>query len=193
MKKYFLLFGFLVSVVSTSILAQQQEVEYRVIKMNGKEYKFPIRKLEKHYPYNIELKNVEGDTVFSSEVFAQNDKPTVLLFWVTTCVPCKYEITAILKQYDTWKTQAAFNFYAISVDLPRYEAAFYERVKKENWPFVAYYDFNNDFRNIMPGGLNGVPQTFLLDQNGNLAYYKRKYGMGDEDKLFAEILRLQGD
>ena len=39
----------------------------------------------------------------------------------------------------------------------------------------------------MPGRLNGLPQVFLLDKNGEIVYHKRKYLPGDEDKLFEAI------
>ncbi|MEM9821440.1 MAG: hypothetical protein AAF985_10225, partial [Bacteroidota bacterium] len=67
---------------------------------------------------------------------------------------------------------------------------FVSRVNDKQWPWATYNDVNREFRKVMPGGLNGLPQTFLLDQNGKIVYHKRKYNTGDEDKLFAEIKAL---
>ena len=53
-------------------------------------------------------------------------------------------------------------------------------------------DMNREFRRIMPGELNGLPQTFIIDKNGEIAYHKRKYRAGDEDALFAKIKELNG-
>lgn len=171
----------------TSVQAQTIEGNYRVIKANGQEYRFPIKEQQKKYPYNIDLVTAAGDTINSAEVLATNGKPTVLLFWVTTCVPCRYELKAIQEKYLQWQQELDFNLYAISIDLPKYGQDFYGRVAKEQWHFPAYYDFERNFTSVMPGNLNGVPQTFLLDKNGNIVYHKRKYAMGDEDKLFEEI------
>jgi peroxiredoxin len=39
----------------------------------------------------------------------------------------------------------------------------------------------------MPGQLNGLPQTFIIDKDGNIVYHKRKYRSGDEDLLFEKV------
>ena len=114
----------------------------------------------------------------------------MLLFWLTTCVPCRYEMKAIAEKYEGWTTQADFNFYAISTDFQKNYEAFKSVVAKNEWGWETYHDTNREFRNIMPGQLNGLPQTFVLDKDGKIAYHKRKYRTGDEDKLFAEIQKL---
>ena len=160
------------------------------VTVNGVTYEIPVTTYNKVYPYSVQLKNADGQVVESASVLKKNGKPTILLFWLTTCVPCGYEIAAIQKKYTEWKKQGDFNFYAISIDLPGYEARFFERVKKSNWPFEAYLDYERVFPEIMPGELNGAPQTFELDKEGNIVYHKRKYTMGDEDKIFDEVLIL---
>ena len=42
----------------------------------------------------------------------------------------------------------------------------------------------------MPGNINGLPQVFLYDAEGNIVYHKRKYRSGDEDMLFEKIKAL---
>ncbi|MEM0995386.1 MAG: TlpA disulfide reductase family protein [Bacteroidota bacterium] len=169
-----------------SLQAQEQTTGYRTIKVNGKTYTFK-QQAKPQYPYEVDLKTVSGETINSSKLFAQNGKPTVLLFWMTTCVPCQYELAAIHKKYDSWTKEADFNFYAISMEMPKYAHQFAPHVKKKAWQFEAYFDFERQFRYIMPDGLNGLPQTFLLDKDGEIVYHKRKYRMGDEDILFDEI------
>ena len=39
-------------------------------------------------------------------------------------------------------------------------------------------------------GVNNVPHTFLVDQSGNIVYSHNNYAPGDEEKLYAEILKL---
>jgi peroxiredoxin len=46
---------------------------------------------------------------------------------------------------------------------------------------------NREFRNIMPGELNGLPQTFVIDADGKIVYHKRKWRPGDEDKIFEAV------
>lgn len=150
----------------------------------------PANQIQSTFPYDIPLRNVQGDTLNSAKVFEKNGKPTVLMFWLTTCGPCRMELNAIKDKYDNWKEQADFNFYAISTDFPKNYPQFVSRVDEGNWHFPAYHDLNREFRMVMPGELNGLPQVFVMDKNGNIAYHTRKYIPGDEDALFAEIKKL---
>jgi thioredoxin-related protein len=42
----------------------------------------------------------------------------------------------------------------------------------------------------MPGGLNGYPQVFLFDKNGQLVWRKKGYLQGDELKMLEEVKKL---
>jgi len=142
------------------------------------------------YPYDIDLKRADGSIVNSSDAFNNNGKPTVILFWLTTCGPCRSEMKAIKRKYTQWKEEADFNLYAISIDFKKNYERFSKMVKDNNWPWEAFNDVNREFINIMPGNLNGLPQSFILDAKGEIVYHKRKWRPGDEDKLFAKVKSL---
>ncbi|NOT37536.1 MAG: TlpA family protein disulfide reductase [Saprospiraceae bacterium] len=144
--------------------------------------------VKKEFPYNISLQNTEGDVINTSKLFKKNRKATVLLFWMTTCGPCRSELTAISGKFNTWKKSTDFDFYAISMDFPNRFEQFKTRVKESQWPFPAYFDFNREFCTVMPGELNGLPQLFVFDKEGKIIYTTRRYQAGDEDKLF-EVLK----
>ncbi len=150
----------------------------------------PATKIQGTYPYDIDLKNADSKTVKSDKILAKNDKPTILLFWLTTCFPCSMEMKAIKEKYADWQIEADFNFYAISTDFENNFPKFIQKVEENKWPWETYNDVNREFRQILPGGLNGLPQTFILDKNGDIAYHKRKYRPGDEDVLFAKVKEL---
>ena len=139
------------------------------------------------YPFDIDLKDANGTVINSSKLFQKDNKPTVLLFWLTTCGPCRQELTAISQKFEGWKKEADFNFFAISTDFSDRADQFYARVKESNWPFPAYYDFNREFKLVMPGELNGLPQVFVLGDDGKILYHTRKYIPGDEDRLLEAI------
>lgn len=139
------------------------------------------------YPFDIDMKMADGKIVNSADVFKNDDKPTVLLFWLTTCYPCGMELKAINVLFESWAEETDFNFYAISTDFEKYFPAFTKRVEESNWPFEAFNDYKREFRNIMPGKLNGLPQVFLLDKKGEIVYHSRKYFSGDERKLYENI------
>jgi len=155
-----------------------------------KETSRPAEEIKSEYPYDIAIRDANSDTLNTATVF-KNGKPTILLFWLTTCAPCRAEMGAISNKYELWEKEADFNLYAISVDWPKNAEQFISRVEKSHWPFPAYHDFNREFGKIMPGALNGLPQLFVLDKKGNIVHHKRKYRPGDEEVLISWIKELQ--
>ena len=151
----------------------------------------PAAKIKQEFPYDIALKTEAGDSLNTAGVFVQNGKPTVLAFWLTTCVPCLYELKAVSQKYEGWKKEAGFNYYAISIDFPKNYGHFAKRVEESQWPFPAYWDMNREFQIILPGQLNGLPQTFVLDKNGRIVHHTHRYLQGDEDRLFEFVKSLQ--
>ena len=146
--------------------------------------------IKTEYPYNIDLKTPDGEVLNSSKVFKQNGKPSVVMFWLTTCYPCGLELAAITKKFPQWQEEADFNLYAISTDFPKNAAKFTKRVKSGQWTFEAYHDYTRQFMKVMPAGLNGLPQVFVFDKDGTIVYHKRKYKPGDEDVLFEKVKEL---
>lgn len=150
----------------------------------------PADKINKIFPFDIDLKDADGKIINSSKLFKKTKKPTVLLFWMTTCGPCRMELNAISQKFTNWKKSTDFNFYAISTDFSDRTEQFNQRVKESNWPFQAYFDFNREFRNVMPGELNGLPQLFVLNEKGEVLYHTRRYMPGDEDKLYEALKKF---
>ena len=152
----------------------------------------PKSQMVADFPFDIDLKTADGEILKSNELLDNGNKPTVVLFWLTTCFPCKVEMTNIAKVYPEWEKETGVKLIAISTDFERNYGKFSKMVKEKNWPWEAYNDTNREFRRVMPGGLNGLPQTFLFDKDGNIVYHKRKYRNGDEFILYEEIKKLVG-
>jgi len=139
------------------------------------------------FPFDLDLVDVNGKKHKSKNIFKKNGKPTVLMFWLTTCGPCHMKLNAIKPIYPGWKEQADFNVYAISGDWPKNYDKFVKQTKAKKWEWETYHDTNRAFKDILPGGLNGYPQTFIFDKDGKLVYQDKKYRPGDEKKLFKKI------
>ena len=148
------------------------------------------REVKPIFPYNIDLRDKDGKMINSSKLFKKSKEPVVLLFWLTTCGPCKLELKTISEKFTSWQKQKKFSLYAISTDFPEREQQFVSRVKESNWPFMAYYDFRREFSKVMPGELNGLPQVFVIDNNGKIVYHHRKFIPGDEEALFEAIKKI---
>lgn len=150
----------------------------------------PKSEIEHKFPYDIDFKTADGKIVNSAEALKSNGKPTIVLFWLTTCYPCRMEMKAIHEKFPQWKDETDFNLVAISTDFPKNYENFCKKVKDSGWKWETYNDVNREFRYVMPGGLNGLPQTFIMDENGEIVYHKRKYSTGDEDKLYEKVKQL---
>lgn len=143
------------------------------------------------YPFDLKLRTADGTEVSSAEALKYEGKPTIVSFWLTTCGPCMLEYAAIKSKYAKWQEEADFKMVAISTDFPKNHQKFVDVVNKKEWPWEVYLDVDRKFWKVMPGGLNGLPQVFVYDKNGEIVYYKRKYKPGDEDTLFSKIKQLQ--
>ncbi len=149
------------------------------------------------FPFNIPLltidstKELNSKTVMAIPKKGKQRKPTVLAFWLTTCMPCHRELSTYTALYPEWKKQANFNLYAISTDFPKNFRSIARIAKEKQFPFEVLWDRDHLFRKVMPGGLNGLPQVFIFDKNGKLAYRHKGFRPGDEVKLFEKIKELQ--
>ncbi len=151
------------------------------------------KNLKTSFPYNIVLQDTAGNYFSSEHALSTKSKPLVLLFWMTTCGPCRLELEAIKTQFDSWKKEVDFRLLAVSMDFPDRYPNYVERVKKENWPFETVFDVHRQFCDVMPnGGLNGLPQLFVMNEKGEILYYHRRYVQGDETELFAMLKKLKG-
>jgi len=149
----------------------------------------PKSEIDQVYPYDLAMTDGKGKKTSSDKLFKKG-KPTVVLFWLTTCYPCRVEMAAIKKKYAEWKEETDFNLVAISTDFEKNYDNYLKYVEKADWPWEAYHDTNREFRNVMPGELNGLPQTFVYDAKGEIAYHKKRFRPGDEDVLYDKIKQL---
>lgn len=146
-----------------------------------------VELINNKFPFDIPLEDPSQKMWTSDQILPENGKPTVVMFWLTTCYPCRLEMKAIKEKYASWKDEVDFNIVAISTDWDKHVERFAEMSLSEGWPWKAYRDKNREFRKVLPGGLNGLPQTFIFDKKGEIVYHSRKYRSGDEDKLFSAI------
>ncbi len=159
-------------------------------------YHQPQYAVDTVFPYNIPLLDIDSTREFNSkEVLAPAEKggeqPIVLAFWLTTCMPCHRELATYAEHYTAWKQQANFRLLAISIDFPHRFRDIARITREKQFPFEVYWDVHRLFRSVMPGGLNGLPQVFIFDKKGQLAYYHKGFQPGDEQVLFERILALQ--
>lgn len=110
----------------------------------------------------------------------------MLLFWLTTCGPCRAELAELERRLPGWRERYDFAFVPISIDFAKRRGAFHARAAAHAW--TSYLDVDREFPLVMPGRLNGVPQVFVFDARGEQVFHRRKYRPGDLDAL-EEVLR----
>lgn len=136
---------------------------------------------------SVEVKTLDGQSV-DIQQYAANGKITVISFWATWCSPCKKELDAIAELYDEWQKEYDMELVAITMDTQRALAKVKPMVESKGWPFIILSDANQVLRNSL--NFQAIPQTFLLDQEGNIVYSHSGYVPGDEYELEEKIKAL---
>ncbi|MBI5599822.1 MAG: TlpA family protein disulfide reductase [Deltaproteobacteria bacterium] len=98
------------------------------------------------------LKDFKGKVVF-------------LNFWATWCKPCGEEMPSMQALYDSMRGRP-FEIVAVSVDTEGSEVVA-DFVKKNNLTFSVLHDRKGRTKETYK--TTGVPETFIIDQNGVIA------------------------
>lgn len=137
----------------------------------------------------VQLKDMNGNPVNTAEMGLKG--PIVISFWATWCAPCKRELNTIHELYADWQAETGVTLVAVSIDDEKTKNQVPVYVNGKMWEYLVLMDPNGDFKRAM--GVNNVPHTFLIDQNGNIVYSHNNYAPGDEEKLYQKILELKSN
>jgi cytochrome c biogenesis protein CcmG/thiol:disulfide interchange protein DsbE len=142
--------------------------------------------LEKKLP-SVELKNLEGKKVNIDE-YSNNGKLTIVSFWATWCTPCKRELDAYGEYAEEWASEYNAEIVAITIDNARQLAKVKPMVAQKGWSFDILSDVNQDLMKQLNFQL--IPQTYVLDQDGNIVYDHSGYAPGDELEIEDLLIEL---
>ncbi len=136
---------------------------------------------------SINIKTLEGKTVNIQDYTSQG-KITVLSFWATWCSPCKKELNTIADMYSDWQEKYDMQLIAITIDNSRALRKVKPMVDNFGWDYVVLSDEKEELKKAL--NFQTVPQTFLIDQEGNIVYAHSGYTPGDEYELEEKIKAL---
>lgn len=136
---------------------------------------------------DISLKDVNGKNKNVND-YSKSGKITVISFWATWCTPCKKEISNINELLDDWKEKYGLELVIVSVDDARNVPKVKPYVDGQGWDFDCLLDVNRDLSRSM--NVLNPPQTFLLNQKGEIVWSHIGYIEGDEFMLEEKIKTL---
>lgn len=115
-------------------------------------------------------KDLDGNDVNSSTLFAENDV-TVVNFWFTTCSPCVEELAELeaLNQQLAEKGGAVVGINSFTLDGDETAIAEAKEIlaKKGVSYKNVWFDSNSD-AGVFTSGLFSYPTTYVVDKNGNI-------------------------
>ncbi len=136
---------------------------------------------------SVEVKTLDGKSI-NIQDFAKNGKITIISFWATWCSPCKKELDAISELYSEWQEAYDVELVAITIDNARQLAKVKPMVAQKRWEFTVLSDSKQDLQRAL--NFQTIPQTFLLDKEGNIVYKHSGYSPGDEYELEDHIAEI---
>ncbi len=134
-----------------------------------------------------DLKTLDGGTVNMGDFFSDG-KITVISFWASWCSPCKRELDAIDEYYGEWQEDYDVQLIAVTIDNARSLAKVPGIIETKGWEYTILTDANQDLMRAL--NFQTIPQTFLVDQSGNIVYTHNGYNSGDEYELEEKIIQL---
>lgn len=134
---------------------------------------------------DFQLPDLDGKTRSLGEF---KGKVVFLNFWATWCKPCEEEMPSMQQLYAALQGKP-FEIVAVSIDKDGPEAI-REFAKKYGVTFTVLHDRKGRIKELYK--TTGVPETFIIDQNGVIA--EKVWGPRDWSKMssvdtIAELLR----
>lgn len=136
---------------------------------------------------DVNVKTLDGKSV-SIQDYTNKGKITVVSFWATWCSPCKKELNTIADLYEDWQEEYDMQLVAVTIDNSRALRKVKPMVDGFSWEYTVLSDVNEDLKKAL--NFQTVPQTFLVDGEGNIVYSHSGYQPGDEVELEEKIAEL---
>ena len=138
---------------------------------------------------DITIADLQGKPVNIQEYVA-NGKTTIISFWATWCAPCKRELDAVAELYPVWVKDYNVQLVAITIDNARALTQVKPLIEEKGWDFDVLVDSKQELQQAL--NFQSIPQTFIVDKEGNVQYEHSGYSPGDEYEIEKIIKGLAG-
>ncbi|BAO75250.1 AhpC/TSA family protein [Winogradskyella sp. PG-2] len=110
---------------------------------------------------DFEMKNTNGKIEKLSDF---NNKIVLLEFWSSNCGPCRKENPNLVKTFEKYNPNG-FEIFAVSQDIKK--ESWLKAIEKDKLPWNQVSDLKgHDNSASLIYGINGIPDNFLIDENG---------------------------
>ena len=135
------------------------------------------------------LSDMKGNDVTLSE--ALENGPVLLDFWALWCKPCLRALpstNALAEEFG----DRGLTVLTVNTDSPRSASKVRPYVKSKKFSFEVLMDPNRSLQRLFR--FNQIPQVYLIDSDGSIAYSQLGYSHALEKRLHSEVARLfEGD
>ncbi len=129
---------------------------------------------------NMTFEDINGEKISTDKLLSKG--PIVLDFWATFCAPCMKSLPAYNQLADKYPN---VTFIAVSSDSPRAKDKVIKTVKSLKLNMVTVIDGNRSIQKAF--NVKEIPETYLINQKGEIVFHHNGYVPGDENKLATEI------
>ncbi|MCB0284211.1 MAG: TlpA family protein disulfide reductase [Calditrichaeota bacterium] len=109
---------------------------------------------------DFKFKSLDGKEVSLSDF---KDKVVIVNFWATWCGPCIHEMPDLQKLSEKYKEKG---LQVLGLTLQSRPNQIPEKVKSTGVTYPILLDTEPAVEKF--GGFNGIPQTFIIDRNGEI-------------------------
>ena len=130
----------------------------------------------------IVLTTFDGDPIDTS---AEKEKVVLVNFWASWCKPCESEAAALQEAWEYYQPGGQVLF--VGVDYVDTEPEALESLEKYSITYPNGPDLGTKISQMFR--ITGVPETFIIDRDGNLAYIQiGPFGSTDQIKSLIDPL-----
>jgi cytochrome c biogenesis protein CcmG, thiol:disulfide interchange protein DsbE len=137
---------------------------------------------------SVDIKTIEGKSVNILD-YVGKGKPVIISFWASYCSPCKRELDAVSELYPQWQKEYNVELVAVTIDDARGLAKVPGIVSSKGWSYTVLSDLSLSLQNAL--SVQSIPETVLVDGDGNIVYTHSGYSSGDEFELEEKLKALK--
>ena len=136
---------------------------------------------------DLELKTL-NDKVTKLKEHIKEGEISYIIFWSTSCLPCKKQLNNLADIYLDLKEKYKLNVIAININDSKSLTDIKKMVEGNSWEYNFLYDPDN--ASYKAFDFNMVPMSLLIDKKSKVALTQSHYKEGDEDIIIEEIKNL---